>query len=289
MKKKQRKQKLTHRQRQDQRYAVPSRVTENAPSPNTQTEGIQAYLSVDTGEIFQPVRLYYRVAKSSQIVDRFLHLACMQFHPTYERWVWLLTGEATALPFQHPTPSMNDAPVALGAWRVMKRMMVLDVFSCERALQAIPFFETYLPRKSAKLSHIGVINRLFAPDEFTEFHFDTSFRNDLQFHDQSFWMLAKILWISLRTRNVHKRLALLEKSFHKQMHQSFPEVEYLPIRYYQEGVAALQYQLTVRQNVAIHQWNGETEYSSHDYIEEVVQQYTTQHISSAKEGDNAHV
>src|SRR3954449_13037931 len=46
-----------------------------------------------------------------------------------------------------------------------KETLLLDLRSCERALQAIPFFDTHLPRKLAELEDAEVVNRLFPANE----------------------------------------------------------------------------------------------------------------------------
>ena len=57
-------------------------------------------------------------------------------------------------------------------------------------------------------------------------------------------MIAKLVWITLRTRNMRKRMALLDSFVKKEMDKPDPEVEYLKIRYYKEGLQQLQYMLT---------------------------------------------
>src|SRR2546425_12212672 len=52
-----------------------------------------------TGEMHQPVRLYYEVYDQAAVVHAFAKLRCMDDDRDQERWVWLYHGEAKKLKF----------------------------------------------------------------------------------------------------------------------------------------------------------------------------------------------
>lgn len=53
-----------------------------------------------TGEIFQPVRLYYQVFDNKEIRKIFSRLRCVEFDKSNNRWVWLYEKEAKKLKFK---------------------------------------------------------------------------------------------------------------------------------------------------------------------------------------------
>ncbi len=197
----------------------------------------------------------------------------MTFVPSEERWVWLYAHEAATLPFvRTPFPS-ETTPWGLGSFAFLERgVLILDVSSFHRALEAMAFFDAYIPRKAAYLSHMGIMNRLFGVEEMATLCRDTIFRTDGVFHDPSWRLVLKLLWISLRTRNMQKRLMYLDNVVKNQLQTSDPVIEYLAIRYYREGLQQLRVMLQMRQDVAIQRWHGNTEYSHEDQVTLMVQQ-----------------
>ncbi len=273
MNRKQRKDKQKQQRREN--ATIPSATVNTVPVPqHSNTASVDTpCITTLTGEPFQPVRIYYKVAQRHAVVDAFLHLHCLTCVPSEERWVWLYTHEASTLPFSRkPSPS-NETPWVLGSFSfVGRRLLVLDISSFHRALAAIPFFDTHIPRKVARLSHMGITNRLFGEENMATFQWNTVFRSDGVFHDRSWFLLAKLFWITIRTRNMNKRMMLLDKVVKTQLQTSDPEIEYLAIRYYREGLQQLRFMLQTRQQVAIQQWQGNTDYGHKEQFAQLAQQ-----------------
>src|SRR2546430_14871640 len=117
-----------------------------------------------TGEIHQPVRLYYQVVDQAAVLKTFTKLRCLDEDQDNQRWVWLYHGEAKKLRFQTSYAAIprNMRPIVLGAFRVTHAQdMTLDVRSCERATAAVVFFDRYLQRPIAEVTHAALVNRLF--------------------------------------------------------------------------------------------------------------------------------
>ena len=56
----------------------------------------------------------------------------------------------------------------IGAFFLRTReTLLLDLRSCERAILAIPFFDTHLPRRLVELEDAEVVNRLFPATKTT--------------------------------------------------------------------------------------------------------------------------
>src|SRR6266851_468198 len=117
-----------------------------------------------TGEIHQPVRLYYEVYDQAEVLKVFAKLRCMDDDQDNQRWVWLYHGEAKTLTFHTSYAAIPRTmrPIVLGYFRFTHAEgMYLDVRSCERATQAVVFFDRYLARSIARVTHAAIVNRLF--------------------------------------------------------------------------------------------------------------------------------
>jgi hypothetical protein len=271
MKKKHKRQKRKHQGAYDRAAAAhtPEPLEEARETPQEE----KSCLWTVTGELFQPIRLYYTISKPHKIIDVFLHLGCMEFVPSQESWFWLYEDEAQELPFQK-RPFKPDKSVILGNFcLISKRLMYLNTQSVQRALVAIPFFDTYLPRNLAKITHLGLVNRLFEASEMDTFRFDDFFRTDAFFKDRSVAVVAKLLWIKIRTRNMQKRMALIDRFIKEELDIPHQAVEYLAVRYYKEGLQQLRAMLDMRQHLAIQHWHGNTEYSQVDHIKNLLQHF----------------
>jgi len=73
-----------------------------------------------TGEMHQPVRLYYAVYDQAAVLKTFTKLRCLDEDQDNHRWVWLYHGEAKKTEVSHlvrsdPTNNASDCP---GAFRL---------------------------------------------------------------------------------------------------------------------------------------------------------------------------
>src|SRR5713226_8059081 len=117
-----------------------------------------------TGEIQQPIRLYYQVFDQAAVLQAFAKLRCMDDDQDNHRWVWLYHGEAKKLKFHtsYAAVPRKMRPIVLGAFRFTAAQdMTLDIRSCERATQAVVFFDRYLQRSIAHVTHAAIVNHLF--------------------------------------------------------------------------------------------------------------------------------
>ena len=111
--------------------------------------------------------------------------------------------------------------------------LLLDLRSCERALLAIPFFDEHLPRRLAKVIEGEIVNKLFAVEG------NVKLTPDFLFDHQ-------------------------KSEF--ESNGARPEIERLPIHYYEEGITGFRLAVLVRQMAAREHWFGNTDYTLHDAI-----------------------
>ena len=117
-----------------------------------------------TGEIHQPVRLYYQVFDQVAVLHAFAKRRCLDDDQDNHRWVWMYHGEAKKLKFHTSYAAIprKMRPIVLGVLRFSSPQdMTLDVRSCERATQAVVFFDRYLARSIARVTHAAMVNHLF--------------------------------------------------------------------------------------------------------------------------------
>jgi hypothetical protein len=225
-----------------------------------------------TGEIHQPVRLYYQVFDQAAVLKAFTRLRCMDDDQDNHRWVWLYHGEAKKLKFHTSYSAIprKMRPIVLGSVRFTSDgEMHLDVRSWERAPQAVVFFDHYLKRSMAQVTHAAIVNRLFA--------YTTGGLPELE----GFFAPAKVTEIdgeamllraaaSLKTiQDPRQRMAMAFAMMEQQSNERLPDVEKFPVHFYEDGITSLENALRLRQIVAFEHWQGHTDYTLGDIIRKV--------------------
>jgi len=224
-----------------------------------------------TGEMHQPVRLYYEVYDQAEVLKVFAKLRCVEFDREQKRWIWLYHHESKPLAFKTSYDAIprQRRPIILGAFLFPHDdAMCLDVRSWERAAKAIVFFDQYLKRSVTQVTHAAMVNRLFAyhggplpalaemfaPAKVTERH------------PEDLLQAAEAL---RAIPGVRRRLAMALTLLHEKSHEPLPEVEKLPVHYYEEGIGSFETTLKLRQIVAFEHWRGHTACTLGEVIQKV--------------------
>ena len=229
-----------------------------------------------TGETFQPARIYYKLFdEKEKIIKIFLRLGCMYFDKRYNQWTWLYRNEAKKLKFKYPYSSIprEKQPLILGKFSFKtKDEFVLSVNSFERVTKAIVFFDNYIRKKFAKALELEIINKLLdvsASDNLldTDVLFDKygpPHKIDPETVIKDFYETAA------KGKTKEEGIAKVYLLHQELSKKSLPIVERIPTNYYESGISQLQGSLNLRQIVAFRHWNGETDITVHDIIEEAV-------------------
>jgi hypothetical protein len=213
-------------------------------------------LATITGELVQPVRIYYRMRDKDAIKQVFSKLKCIDFDSKRDRYVWLYQKEAKKLVFKHPYSSIPSKlrPIVIGSFFSKKSDEVyLETRSIERAIEGILFFETYIKKYMAEVEDISIINKVFSPKE-----------NQMDFSD----FFDKAVAITNEERMKKIKSSLLDGTLIGK--ELLPEVERFPSHFHEDGILPLKFSLQGRQYVAIQHWQGNSDYTLADYISEVV-------------------
>ena len=225
-----------------------------------------------TGEIHQPVRLYYEVYDKAKVVQALSKLRCVECNRDEERWVWLFQSEAKKLKFTTPYGKIpkHRRPIIIGSFRFPQDdVMWLDVRSHERATKAIVFFDRRIPRSAAQVTHAAIVNRLFGvttatlPPLDTLFDEATSIAKDPEEILQEAAPLGAIPDVRER---IDKAFALMDKK----SREPLPDVEKFPVHFYEEGIQSFETALRLRQIVAFEHWQGNTEFTFGDVMQKII-------------------
>jgi hypothetical protein len=230
-------------------------------------------LATITGDHFQPVRLHYRVLNRPGLLRAFEKLRCLDYDSTQKRWVWLYGHEAKNLRFKKSYAQLPKElhPIVIGSFFLRtKETLLLDLRSCERALLAIPFFDSHLPRRLVELTDAEVVNRLFpATRENMPLTPDRLFDRQPSTRLHAVEMLDQLSKETTPVEDLRKKLKIAREAIEAGMDEPLPEMELMPVHFAEDGIVGFQLALRIRQMVAFHHFQGNTTYSVRDAIREV--------------------
>ncbi|NEX22700.1 hypothetical protein G3480_20720 [Thiorhodococcus mannitoliphagus] len=215
-------------------------------------------LATVTGELSQPVRIYFNVPDKNAVNKKFRSLKCMQSDLVRKRWTWLFEGEAKKLEFDKGYAEIPKKlrPIIIGSFYFRPPAeMYLDVRSIERAIHAITFFDRLLGRKIAEMTEFSVVNRLLSATEY-QVDFKHFFKEEVR--------LSPDHLLDQLKSNPLEALQLLGQ----EMDKPEPEVVRMPLNYYSDGIEGIKSALRMRQYVALEKWKGNA-VSSKDVFERI--------------------
>jgi hypothetical protein len=234
----------------------------------------QPLLATVTGEHFQPVRLHYRVLNRPGLLRAFEKLRCLDYDAARKRWVWLYAHEAKKLRFQRSYAQLSKDlhPIVIGAFFLRtNETLLLDLRSIERALLAIPFFDSHLPRRLVALEDAEVVNRLFPATEM-----NLKLTPDALFDQQGGIgvdpeaLVRRLAEKTAHTEDPQEKLKIALEDLESRADEPLPEIERFPVHYAEDGIAGFTLSLRLRQLIAMQHWLGNPGYSLRDAIRSVV-------------------
>jgi hypothetical protein len=224
-----------------------------------------------TGELLQLIRLHYAVEDSDKLRALFASLRCLEYDTSQTRWVWLYTAEARTLSFKNRRAADN---VVLGEF-VFKGQteVVLNLRSFARATNALVFFDRHIPRTVAHVTAMTVSNRLLstaeaAPLGSLDQYFDHA---DVVVKDPAA-LLQTLEDLKSSIPDAHERLAVVAQYMEDKAKQPVPAMERFPLDYYEEGMRSIEALLAPHEVIAMHHWQGHTNYTRHDLIQDMLRQ-----------------
>jgi len=232
----------------------------------------QKLLMTMTGEIHQPVRLYYELSDKAKVLQAFKTLRCVQFDLDKEGWVWLFQGEAKKLKFATPYGKIpkHRRPIILGLFHFPQDdVMWLDVRSYERATKAIVFFDRRIPRPAAQVTHAAIVNRLFGVTTATLPPLDTLFDEEKVTEKDPEDFLQAIEPLKA-IPDVRERIDTAFALMDQKSREPLPDVEKFPVHFYEDGITSFETALKMRQLLAFEHWQGNTAFTFGDMIQKII-------------------
>jgi tetratricopeptide (TPR) repeat protein len=253
-------------QRWRQRAATTRRPLSQIPPENADQVAMTT-----TGELLQLIRLHYEVEDVEQLRTIFASLRCLEYDASQTRWVWLYTAEARTLSFKNSRAADN---VVLGEF-VFKGQtdVVLNLRSFTRATNALVFFDHHIPRTVARVTAMTVSNRLLSTAEAASLgsldqYFDQA---EVVVKDPAA-LLQTLEDLKSSIPDAHERLAVVAHYMEDKAKQPVPAMERFPLDYDDEGIRAVEALLAPHTVIAMHHWQGHTDYTRHDLIQDMLRQ-----------------
>jgi hypothetical protein len=238
------------------------------------------FLTVETGEAYQPVRITYTLVNADQVVNTLDSLQCIQKNTATNSWTWYWTGECEDLHFESLDSFRRnpERPLRLGTITLRENTLYFNFPSFKRACLAVPFFHKILSQQMAEIHHADFINKVFALDErlphgFTELFKDTELDTILNQRVDDY---RKVKEQCEQANTAEEAFNILSLYTEKEGKKKLPYAE----RYSFEGAATVDPEvlflafyifLRGRELVAIKRWFGQAGYSLNDAIDETIE------------------
>ncbi|ETX08835.1 MAG: hypothetical protein ETSY2_03130 [Candidatus Entotheonella gemina] len=232
----------------------------------------QKLLMTMTGEIHQPVRLYYEVYDKAKVLQVLKTLRCVQFDLDKDGWVWLFQSETKKFKFATPYGKIpkHRRPLVLGVFHFPQEdVMWLDVRSHQRATKAIVFFDRRIPRSAAQVTHAAIVNRLFGVTTATLPPLDALFDEAKIIEkdpEEILQTAAPLRAIPDVRERIDQAFALMDQK----SREPLPDVEKFPVHFYEDGIKSFETALKLRQMVAFEHWQGNTEFTFGDIMQKII-------------------
>lgn len=223
------------------------------------------WLTLVTGEPYQPARAYYEFSgqlksEVSALTTGFQQLDCMVPGNRKGQWLWQFEAEAERLRFERIYRQLTpeERPVTLGQLQVTDGGVTLTVLSFDRLLQAVPFFDKHIPRDIAKATKMHLVNHFFSPSEVEQPLGYKPVEKLLEGKhvkpSRAEEVLAKVEELATLGSDATERMLEITSFLEAVAQEPRPEVEELPINFYEDGIISMEMILNTRRKEAMEGW-----------------------------------
>lgn len=138
------------------------------------------FLTVETGEAYQPVRLTYLLKNKEQFLQSLEKIQCLQKNVAPNSWTWYWKGECNELHFESIDAFKRDSAhlLRLGTLMLREDKVYLNLPSFKRACLAVPLFHKLITQDVAMIEMADFINKVFALDERLPHGFTELFKEE---------------------------------------------------------------------------------------------------------------
>ncbi len=239
------------------------------------------FLTVETGEAYQPIRLTYTLNNKDSFIQAIEKLQCIKKNTTPNSWTWYWMGECTDLHFESLDSFRKNPehPMRIGTFSLREDKLFLNLPSFKRACLAVPFFYKIVSQDIASIHFADFINKVFAIDEklphgFTELLKEEELDRVLHQRIEDYHKVkeqcetaptaeeALTILSNYTEEEGKKRLPYAERYAFNVIPEQDSDVIFLAFYIYLHG----------RELVAIKRWFGQAGYSLNDATDEMVDQ-----------------
>lgn len=239
------------------------------------------FLTVETGEAYQPIRLTYHVPQPNALVTRLNALQCLEKTSNTLTWHWYWRDECETLHFESIDSFQKHAerPIRLGTLVLNDHTLSLSLPSFKRACLGVPFFHAVFNLELAHIQRADFVNKVFGLDERLPHGFSELF-NDNELEKIIAERTAAYQTVQTQCEQAHsaeealqilsnytkaeseKRLPYAERYVFDHSNHPNPDVAYLGFYIFLRG----------RELVAIRRWFGNTGYTLASAADETMEQ-----------------
>ena len=238
------------------------------------------FLTVETGEAYQPIRLTYTIFNKDKLWRLLDALKCLEKKST-ESWQWFWRAESDDIHFEsvdfyqrHSTNALR-----LGSLMIREDKLCLNLPSFKRACLAIPFFHRSINPAVAQVHHADFLNKVYSLDErlphgFAELFKDEELKTVIS---QRLEEYEKVQEACSHAKTIEEAMAILTEYTDRESHKKLPFAERYEFEFNENEDPDLIFLgfyifLRGRELVAIRRWFGESGYTLADVAEETIEQ-----------------
>jgi hypothetical protein len=241
----------------------------------------KSFLTIETGEAYQPVRVAYDLLQPNKLQMIFDQLKCVATKNRNDQsWEIFWRDETDEIHFESLESFKKPSnPLRLGTFIIKNDTLYLNLPSFKRACLLIPLLHQLIDSSVIKINKADFINKVFGlnerlPHGLTEIYDDTELDNIIRQRIHDYHEVEgrcehaataeeafKILSEYTQTES-HKRLPFAERFLFQEIEGSEMDDTYLGFYIF----------LRSRELVAIRRWFGETGYTLGDAADETVEQ-----------------
>jgi hypothetical protein len=238
------------------------------------------FLTVETGEAYQPIRLAYNLHKKNQLIDLLENSQCCQKHADNDMaWDWFWQGECEDIHFESTDVyKKSTQPLRLGTLLIHDDVLHINLPSFKRACLAVPFFHGLIKTDFATIRHGDFINKVFGADEHLPHGFSELFKEEeleklirertadyhqieIECENAATAEEAVNILTAYSKKEAEKPLPFTERYVFQHEENADPDVIFLGFYIFLRG----------RELVAIRRWSGEDNYSLGQAAEETIE------------------
>jgi hypothetical protein len=238
------------------------------------------FLTVETGEAYQPIRLTYEIFQKDKLIAALKQLKCCEVSGD-DAWTWYWRDECDDLHFESidSFKKKPGSPLRLATMQLRDNKLYMSLPSFKRACLAVPFFHRAINPEYSRIRVADFINKVFGLDEHLPHGFSELFKEDEL--DQI--VRERISDYETVQANVESAdspeaaLAILSEFTKKESTKRLPYAERYEFEHSAEqdpDVAFLGFYIFLRgrELVAIRRWFGNTGYTLADAADETMEQ-----------------